>query len=105
MRVEGQALVVRTTYPTTGAPYQNAGGGHAQAVVRLPMKTPIELCYRFAILDPSDLVATDRVIEHTAGANLLLDEWKSRLQFALTHVDDQRALQNDRAQLVFTVSL
>ena len=107
VRLEAQAIVTRTTYPTTGTPVQNTFGAHAEALFRIPSHLPVEFGYRYAILDPSDLIPTDRVQEHTVGVSMILEDWKSKLQFSVTHADEQtgRTLVNDRAQLVFQVSL
>lgn len=107
LRFEAQTIFIRTTYPTTGGPVQNSVGAHAELIFRIPTKTPVEFGYRYGFLDPSDLIPTDRVQEHTVGASLLLDEWKSKIQLSITHADEQtgRTLENDRAQLVFQVSL
>ncbi len=103
--LDGGLIVQRTTFPTTGGPSQDAYGGHAQAMVALPVSLPgassLQVGYRFGILDPSSLVVTDRVMEHTAGAVLGLPRYRMRLQLQLVHVVEQaaRELHNDRAQL------
>jgi hypothetical protein len=103
--LDGGAIVQRTTFPTTGGPSQDAYGGHIQAMVALPVSlpgtSPLWVGYRFGILDPSSLVTTDRVMEHTAGAVLGLPRYRMRVQLQVVHVVEQaaRELQNDRAQL------
>jgi hypothetical protein len=99
--LDGGLIVQRTTFPTTGGPFQDAYGGHAQAMVTLPVTLPLSVGYRFGILDPSSLVTTDRVMEHTAGAVLGLPRYRMRVQLQLVHVVEQaaRELSNDRAQL------
>jgi hypothetical protein len=99
--LDGGVIVQRTTFPTTGGPAQNAYGGHAQAMVTLPVALPLSVGYRFGILDPSSLITTDRVMEHTAGAVLGLPRYRMRVQLQLVHVVEQaaRELRNDRAQL------
>jgi hypothetical protein len=99
--LSGAAVWLRTSYPTVGGPVQTGFGGHGQAMVTLPVALPIELGYRFGILDPSSLITTDRVIEHSAGCVLGLPSYHMRVQLQLTHVVEQaaRALANDRAQL------
>ncbi len=94
----------RTTFPTTGGPVQNAFGGHAQVMVVVP---GWEFGYRFGILDPSSLLVTDRVMEHTLGATVAMPELHMRLQLQLTHVAEQaeRTLANDRIQLAAEVAL
>jgi hypothetical protein len=104
----GGGLIVQTTsYPTTGGPSQNAFGGHAQAMVTLPVTLPLQVGYRFGILDPSSLVSTDRVMEHTVGAVLAVPRYRMRVQLQVTHVVEQaaRELSNDRAQLAAELSL
>ena len=103
----GGAIVQRTTFPTTGGPAQTAFGGHGQVMVQLPMALPIAVGYRFGILDPSSLITTDRVMEHTAGAVLGVPRYRMRVQLQLTHVVEQaaRELSNDRVQLAAELSL
>jgi hypothetical protein len=102
---DGGLIVQRTTFPTTGGPSQDAYGGHVQAMVALPVDlpggSPLWVGYRFGILDPSSLVTTDRVMEHTAGAVLAVPRYRMRIQLQLVHVVEQaaRELRNDRAQL------
>jgi len=103
----GGAIAQRTSYPTTGGPSQTAFGGHAQVLVKLPVALPLEVGYRFGILDPSSLITTDRVMEHTAGAVLAVPRYRMRVQLQVTHVVEQaaRELSNDRAQLAAELSL
>lgn len=103
----GGGIVQRTTFPTTGGPSQTAFGGHAQVMVQLPVALPIAVGYRFGILDPSSLLTTDRVMEHTVGAVLGVPRYRMRVQLQLTHVVEQaaRELANDRAQLAAELSL
>lgn len=109
--LDGGVIVQRTTFPTTGGPFQDAYGGHAQAMVALPVSlpgaSPLWVGYRFGILDPSSLVPTDRVMEHTAGAVLGLPRYRMRVQLQLVHVVEQaaRELHNDRAQLAAELAL
>jgi hypothetical protein len=95
----------RTTFPTTGGPHQDAVGGHAELLIRVGAALPVALGYRFAILDPSSLITTDRVMEHTAGATVGVPRYRMRVQVQLTHVDDQRELTNSRAQLAAELAL
>jgi hypothetical protein len=99
--------VQRTSYPTVGGPAQNGFGGHAQALVILPVGLPLAAGYRFGILDPSSLVPNDRVMEHTVGAVLGVPRYRMRLQLQVTHVVEQgpRELANDRVQLAAELSL
>jgi hypothetical protein len=104
----GAAFVQRTTFPTTNGPTQNAYGAHAQVMVRvLDGAMPLAVGYRFGILDPSDLVLTDRVIEHTVGAVFGMPRYRMRLQLQLVHVveQDTRELSNDRIQAAVEVVL
>jgi hypothetical protein len=107
--LDGALIVQRTTFPTTGGPAQNAYGGHAQAMVSLSdlLDVPLSVGYRFGILDPSSLVTTDRVMEHTAGAVLGLPDHRMRLQLQVVHVVEQaaRELHNDRVQLAAELAL
>lgn len=100
-------IVQRTTHPTTGGPVQNAYGAHAQLMVAIPAPLPLAAGYRFGILDPSSLLATDRVMEHTAGVVLGVPRYRMRFQLQVTHVVEQaaRELSNDRAQLAAELAL
>jgi len=101
------AVVVRTSFPTTGGPVENGYGAHAQLTFRIPAAQPLAFGYRFGILDPSSLFLTDRVMEHTAGAVLGVPALHMRFQLQVTHVVEQgaRNLTNDRAQLAAELSL
>jgi len=100
------AVYVRTTFPTTGGPVKNALGGHGQALLRVGSDAmPIWLGYRFCIFDPSSLITTDRVMEHTAGAVLGVPTYRMRVQLQGTHVVEQRELSNSRIQLAAELSL
>jgi hypothetical protein len=103
----GGVIFQRTSYPTTGGPAQTAFGGHGQVMVALPVALPITVGYRFGILDPSSLITTDRVMEHTAGAVLGMPRYHMRVQLQVTHVVEQaaRELSNDRAQLAAELAL
>jgi hypothetical protein len=103
----GGVIFQRTSYPTTGGPVQTAFGGHGQVMVALPVGLPLALGYRFGVLDPSSLITTDRVMEHTVGAVLDVPRYRMRVQLQLTHVVEQaaRELANDRAQLAAELSL
>ncbi|MGE5181456.1 MAG: hypothetical protein ACM31C_05320 [Acidobacteriota bacterium] len=104
----GAAVILQhTTFETTGAPSQDAYGGHAQLMIRLPTESPLAVGYRIGVLDPSNRIVTDRVIEHTAGAVLGMPALRMRLQLQLVHVVEQAArdLDNDRVQLGVEVVL
>ena len=105
--LSGGAIVQRTTFDSTGGPSQNAFGGHGQVMIEIPTDLPLSLGYRFGILDPSSLILTDRVMEHTAGAVLAVPDYKVRFQLQLTHVVEQAArdLDNDRVQIAAEISL
>jgi hypothetical protein len=109
--LDGGLIVQRTTFPTTGGPSEDAYGGHVQAMVALPVSlpgaSPLWVGYRFGILDPSSLVTTDRVMEHTVGAVLGLPRHRMRVQLQLVHAVEQaaRELRNDRAQLAAELAL
>jgi hypothetical protein len=108
----GAAIVQHTTYDSTNGPAQNAYGAHAQAMLEVPAqlvpdRLPLAIGYRFGVLDPSSLITTDRVMEHTVGAVLGVPSLYMRLQLQLTHVVEQtgRELDNDRVQLAAEVVL
>ncbi len=105
--VSGGVIVQRTTFETTGGPDQDAYGAHGQLMIRIPASLPLAIGYRFAVLDPSSLILTDRVMEHTAGAVLGVPSYRMRVQLQLVHVVEQaaRELDNDRIQLAGEVSL
>ena len=101
------AIVQRTMFESTGGPNQNAYGTHAQLMFKVPGSRPFAIGYRFGILDPSSLIVTDRVMEHTAGAVIGVPQWRMRVQLQATHVMEQaaRELSNSRIQLAAEVSL
>lgn len=101
------AIVQRTTFESTGGPTQNAFGAHGQLMFRIPGERPISIGYRFGILDPSSLIVTDRVIEHTAGALVAVPQLRMRFQLQATHVQEQaaRELSNSRIQVAAEVAL
>jgi hypothetical protein len=101
----GGGIFQRTTFSTTAGPHQDAVGAHAEILIRLRAALPVALGYRFALLDPSSLITTDRVMEHTAGATIGVPRYRMRVQVQLTHVDDQRELANSRAQLAAELAL
>lgn len=103
----GGIVIQRTSFATTGGPRQNAFGGHGQAMLAVPVAVPLAVGYRFGILDPSSLITTDRVMEHTAGAVLGVPRLRARVQLQVTHVVEQaaRELSNDRVQLAAELTL
>ncbi len=107
VRVAGAVIVQRTTFGSTGGPVQNAFGGHGQLLFRIPAGAPVWIGYRFGILDPSSLILSDRVMEHTAGGYIGVPDLRMRVQLQLTHVVEQSArdLSNDRVQVAAEVAL
>lgn len=106
--VAGGGVLQYTRFSTTGGPRQRAWGAHGQAMVRvLGGARPLDAGYRFAALDPSSLVVTDRLMEHTAGLVLGLEALRARLQLNVTHAVEQEArqLSNDRAELLLELRL
>jgi len=105
----GAGLIVqRTIFESTGGPAQDAFGAHAQLLFRFGGdERPLAVGYRFAVLDPSSLITTDRVMEHTVGAVMGVPSYRTRVQLQVTHVEEQaeRDLSNDRIQLAAEVSL
>jgi hypothetical protein len=109
VQVGAGGVFVHTIFDTTGGPAQNAYGAHAQALFTFNPDgaAPIGVGYRFAILDPSDLVLTDRVMEHTAGAVIAVRGWHLRGQLNVTHAVEQadRDLSNDRIEAALEIDL
>ncbi len=103
----GGLILQRTIFESTGGPAQDAYGAHAQLMVAIPASLPLGIGYRFGVLDPSSLITTDRVMEHTVGAVLGVPSYRVRVQLQLTHVAEQadRDLSNDRIQLAGEVAL
>ena len=95
------------SFESTNGPSQDAYGAHAQVMFEIPASLPFALGYRFAVMDPSNLIVTDQVMEHTVGAVLGVPSYRMRFQLQLTHVQEQAArdLSNDRAQLAAELSL
>ncbi len=110
VELASQILGRHTTFPTTGGPAENSYGAHAQIAVALGVlgdQLFIVPGYRYAIYDPSDLISTDLVQEHTLGVTLRLVHVPLRLQLNYTHAVEQpgRELANDRGEAAFEVSL
>jgi hypothetical protein len=103
----GGGIVQRTTFESTSGPVQNAFGAHAQFMVTAAAKVPLGFGYRFAILDPSSLILTDRVMEHTVGSVISVPSLRMRVQLQITHVMEQgaRDLSNSRAQAAAELQL
>ena len=100
-------ILQRTTFESTSGPVQNAYGAHAQFMITAPAKVPLGFGYRFAILDPSSLILTDRVMEHTVGSVISVPSYRMRVQLQITHVMEQgaRDLSNSRAQIAAELTL
>lgn len=108
LKLAAQAIVRQTTFPTTGGLDENAFGAHGQIAFGFRAAGLLwEPGYRYAVLEPSDLVVNDRVQEHTLGVNLELEELRARLLLNLTHVVEEagRELENDRVELLLQVRL
>jgi hypothetical protein len=104
--IGGGGVFVHTTTPTTGGPARNALGAHGQAMIYFGTdEMPVGIGYRFCVFDPSSLITTDRVTEHTAGAVLGVPAYRLRVQLQATYVDEQRELKNSRVQLAAEISL
>ncbi|HEY3803874.1 MAG TPA: porin [Kofleriaceae bacterium] len=103
----GGVVLEHTTFDTTGGPAQDAYGGHAQILVRVPFALPLQVGYRFGVLDPSSLVTTDRVIEHTVGAVLSVPSYRVRVlvQGVIPVEQAARELANDRFQIAGELTL
>jgi hypothetical protein len=110
LEAAGQVLVRHTTFPTTGGPAENSAGAHAQVSLYVDLaggRLRLGPGYRYAIFDPSDLIPTDLVQEHTAGLTLKLMRLPLRVQLNYTHAVEQaqRRLSNDRLEAGFEVAL
>ena len=107
VRGTAQLLYRRTEFPTTGGDHENAYGVHAEALVTIPGAEMVEVGYRFSLLEPGDLMAGNRIMEHTAGVNLSLPELRSMLAVNATHTVEQAGfeLRNDRVEALFQLSL
>jgi len=107
VRFTVQAIFQRTKFNTTGGPKENAVGAHAELVLRIPNLEWLEVGYRYAVLDRSDLISADLVQEHTGGINVMVESYHLRLQLNYTHVIEQsgRDLNNDRIEGIVEVQL
>ncbi len=106
--IGGGGVVQRTTFATTGGAVQNAWGAHAQLLGGLLQREGLTVSagYRFAIFDPSTLVLTDRMMEHTIGAIASWPDYHLRLLGGVTHATEQavRKLANSRVEAVVEVA-
>ncbi|HTE53889.1 MAG TPA: porin [Kofleriaceae bacterium] len=105
----GGLMVERTSFEDTGGPAEQSLGAWGQGLVRLPLSpdAPFALGYRFGYLEPSDLISTDRIMEHTGGAVWQLPAWHLRALLNATLVVEQAArdLSNNRVEAALEVSL
>jgi Phosphate-selective porin O and P len=105
----GGVLAERTSFEDTGGPAEQSLGGWAQALFRLPVApaTPLDLGYRFGFFEPSDLISTDRIMEHTAGMVWQVPSWHLRALLNGTLVIEQSArdLSNNRVEAALEVAL
>lgn len=107
LRVGGAAIFQRTSFESTGGPAQTGYGAHGQLAFKIPASAPVYAGYRFGVLDPSSLIVTDRVMEHTLGLAIGVPSLRMRVQLQATHVMEQaeRELSNTRVQLAGEVAL
>jgi hypothetical protein len=107
VRFGGGAIFQRTSFESTGGPAQTEYGAHAQLAFKIPASSPVYAGYRFGVLDPSSLVVTDRVMEHTVGLTVGVPSLRMRVQVQATHVMEQaeRQLSNTRVQLAGEIVL
>ncbi|MBT8493494.1 MAG: OprO/OprP family phosphate-selective porin [Deltaproteobacteria bacterium] len=107
LRVAGQLIFQRTTFKTTGEPEANAWGGHAEFLAKLPFIDGLVAGYRFALLDESDRIPANRVIEHTVGAGIDLPSYGLGLKLNLTLPIEEagRELDNVRTEALVEVQL
>ncbi|HWM84833.1 MAG TPA: hypothetical protein VNO33_03320 [Kofleriaceae bacterium] len=105
----GGLLVERTSFEDTGGPDEQSLGAWGQALYRLPLsdRSPVDIGYRFGFFEPSDLISTDRLMEHTAGLVWQLPTWHLRALINGTLVVEQAArdLSNNRVEAALEVSL
>jgi hypothetical protein len=107
--VGGGFLFERTSFEDVGGPDEQSIGAWGQGMIRLPISpdAPFDLGYRFGYLEPSDLITTDRIMEHTGGAVFQLPAWHLRALLNATLVVEQadRELSNNRVEAALQVSL
>jgi hypothetical protein len=107
VHVAGQVLARHTVFDTTGGPARNSVGAHGELGVRIDLggDLTLEPAYRFAIYDPSDLIDTDLLQEHTLGVTLRVPAVHLRVQLNATHAVEQagRELANDRLEAAMEV--
>lgn len=95
LRIEGQLLYQRTTFPTAQTPRVNSLGFHAQWSYRI---WNLEAAYRFAYFDPNHRFDVDSVNEHTLGLSYYVGEVPLRFTINATLAQEQRGreLENNR---------
>lgn len=100
LRLEGQALYQRTSFPTTSAPDVASFGAHGQWSYRI---YGFEAAYRFAFYDPNDLLDIDAVWEHTLGISYYPENYPLRFSLNATLAGEDEArpeLENNRVALL-----
>lgn len=99
LRIEGQLLFQRTSFPTAGTPHVNGLGFHAQWSYRI---WDLEAAYRFSYYDPNHRFEIDAVNEHTLGASYYARTLPLRFTLNATLVQEQRGreLENNRIALL-----
>ncbi len=107
LRLTAQGIYQRTTFGTTGGPSQNSYGVHAEGLAQMPTLTWLEVGYRYALLEPSDLIPSDQVQEHTVGVNIKVRDYRLDVQINATHTVEEtgRVLSNDRLEALVQVAL
>jgi hypothetical protein len=95
LRIEGQLLYQRTTFPTAQTPRVNSFGLHAQWSYRI---WNLEAAYRFAYFDPNHRFDVDSVNEHTLGLSYYVSDVPLRFTINATLAQEQRGreLENNR---------
>lgn len=95
LRLEGQLLIQKADFSTTGAPTVTAKGFHAQASYRY---AGFEPAYRFAYYDPNDLDGIFKVNEHTLGLSYYFAALPLRFTVNVTLAGEEpaRRLKNNR---------
>lgn len=102
LRIEGQLLLQRISFETTGVEAITALGWHAQWSYRF---WDFELGYRFGWYDPNDRFDADKVMEHTLGLSYFPSGAPLRFAVNGTFADEDRDVDNNRldfmAQFIF----
>lgn len=100
-------ILERTSFESTGGLAEYSTGAWGYGLLALPTAPLIDIGYRFGLLEPSDLISTDRVMEHTVGAVWSEPDWHLRVLVNATMVveQDDRALDNNRLESVVELTL